>query len=234
MQTAGATDGDASSPEAASGRSDGRSIRWLKHRDQRRAAIVAGGVIAIDMYGPDASAAQIADAAGVSRTVLYRYFHDKDDLQRSIAAHIVHSVLVTFTPLIRIDSTSTPRSIIRSATTAVFTFLEAHANQYLFLRQQRAVHGESLATVETNLAAQVANLLQAVITYYGMDEAHAEPVAHGVIGLVEASAGWWTANRALTSEQMIDFISSSVWFVLDGQLRAYGRVLDPDKPLPFA
>jgi len=59
---------------------DGRRLRWTEHRAQRRQAFVIAGVAAVDEHGPSASAEQIAESAGVSRTVLYRYFRDRDDL----------------------------------------------------------------------------------------------------------------------------------------------------------
>ena len=60
---------------------DGRRLRWTEHRAQRREAFVVAGVAAIDQHGQSASAEQIAESAGVSRTVLYRYFRDRDDLR---------------------------------------------------------------------------------------------------------------------------------------------------------
>ena len=41
-------------------------------------------VAAIDEHGASASIAQIAEAAGMSKPVLYRYFSDKDDLYRAV------------------------------------------------------------------------------------------------------------------------------------------------------
>src|SRR6185312_14842411 len=91
---------------------DGRSLRWTEHRTQRRAAFVAAGADAIDRYGPGASAEQIAEVAGVSRTVLYRYFRDREDLRQAIADHVVRAVLDSVLPKLRLSAQSTPRDII--------------------------------------------------------------------------------------------------------------------------
>ena len=58
--------------------------RWDQHRADRRAELVEAAVAAIDEHGPAASIAQIAESAGVSKPVLYRYFEDKDDLYRAV------------------------------------------------------------------------------------------------------------------------------------------------------
>jgi hypothetical protein len=63
---------------------DGRRDRWNEHRARRRAVLVDAGVATIDTYGSESSAEDIAATAEVSRTVLYRYFRDKEDLHAAI------------------------------------------------------------------------------------------------------------------------------------------------------
>ena len=59
---------------------DGRSTRWDPHREQRRLAIITAAIAAIGQDGPDVSTAQIAEAAGVPRTHVYRHFDGKQAL----------------------------------------------------------------------------------------------------------------------------------------------------------
>src|SRR5919107_5193894 len=88
---------------------DGRRLRWTEHRAQRRDAFVAAGAEAVDRYGPAASAEQIAEVAGVSRTVLYRYFRDREDLRTAIADNIVRAVVDSVLPKLAIRPDATPR-----------------------------------------------------------------------------------------------------------------------------
>ncbi len=111
---------------------DGRRRRWAEHRVRRRAAFVAAGGRAIDEHGPDASAEQIAAAAGVSRTVLYRYFRDREELRQAIADGVVATVLAGVLPLLRLSADSTPRQVI-TATVAVIDRLARRAPQPLLL-----------------------------------------------------------------------------------------------------
>lgn len=74
-------------------KSDGRTTRWERHRAERREEFVLAAVRAIDSLGPDASVADIAAEAGVSKPVLYRYFADKSELHAAVGAWAADLVL---------------------------------------------------------------------------------------------------------------------------------------------
>ena len=209
---------------------DGRRHRWNEHRAQRRAALVAAGIAAIDQHGLDASADQIAEAAGVSRTVLYRYFRDKDDLQQAISQQMVKIVVASLIPPLRAGSTA--NEIIRGTITVVVDWLDQHPNLYEFLRS-RGRGGSALEAVEVTMADQVAGVLTAFIIRFGLDADVAEPSAHGIVGFVESSSTWWLERRPTSRESFIDFVCGAVWSVIDGALRERGFTLDPDDPLPI-
>ena len=118
---------------------DGRRSRWTAHRTQRRSAFVAAGVAAIDAHGSSASAEQIADEAGVSRSVLYRYFRDKDDLHKAIADQIVGDGHRQRAAAPRDHARRPPRAtLITSAIGVIIGWLDEHPNLYQFLRERRS------------------------------------------------------------------------------------------------
>jgi AcrR family transcriptional regulator len=211
---------------------DGRRLRWTEHRNQRRQAFVSAGAAAIDRFGPNASAEQIAETAGVSRTVLYRYFRDREDLRQAIADHVVRAVLDSVVPKLRLRPESTPRDIIWAVIDVIVGWLDEHPNLYHFLRSRRT--GASLDSVETTLAGHVAALLKVVMVLFGIDGAHADVGAHGLVGLVESSGGWWLANRTMPREKFTEFVCTGVWHLLEGTARDYGHVIAYDEPLPLA
>ncbi|HKI41226.1 MAG TPA: helix-turn-helix domain-containing protein, partial [Mycobacterium sp.] len=69
---------------AATVKMDGRKRRWHQHKVERRNELVDGTIIAIRRYGRFLSMDEIAAAIGVSKTVLYRYFVDKNDLTTAV------------------------------------------------------------------------------------------------------------------------------------------------------
>ena len=111
---------------------------------------------AIDEHGASASAEQIAAGADVSRTVLYRYFKDKDDLRQAIADAVVDQIVATVLPHLILDVESTPRDVITSTIDTIVGWFDEHPNLYAFLREQQS----SLGAVETTLADRVAMLLK--------------------------------------------------------------------------
>ena len=213
--------------------SDGRRLRWAEHRTQRRAAFVAAGVAAIDEFGPATSAEQIADAAAVSRTVLYRYFRDKDDLRQAIADDIVGQVIASVLPHLVLDAESTPRDVITSTTSTIIGWFDEHPNFYAFLRER-----QSLGAVETTLADRVAYLLQGLMLFFGIDSDQAEPGAYGLVGFVESSCAWWLARRdqpeTMSRDRFTESVCQAVWYMLDGFARTSGIAIGYDDPLPFA
>jgi AcrR family transcriptional regulator len=189
---------------------------------------VAAGILAVDEHGMDASADQIAAAAGVSRTVLYRYFRDKDDLHQAIAQQLVQVVVASLVPSLRTGSTA--NEIIRGTVTVVVDWIDRHPNLYEFLQSRGRSAG--LNAIEVTMADQVAGLLAAFIRAFGLDDEVAEPGGYALVGLVEVSSRWWLKARPTSREKFVDFLCRAVWHLIDGALRDAGFTLDPDDPLP--
>ena len=75
----------------ASGKSpDGRQARWDKHNQERRQVILDAAIAVVEAGEPGAEfhVQQIADRAGLSRTVVYRHFADRADLDQAIQAEM--------------------------------------------------------------------------------------------------------------------------------------------------
>ena len=80
--------------ERATGAPDGRSARWTEHRRARREQFVDAALEAARRTGPDLAMEDVARSAGVSKTVLYRYFTDKDELVDAVIERIFRGILL--------------------------------------------------------------------------------------------------------------------------------------------
>lgn len=72
----------------ASAAVDGRTARWARHREERRAELLDVARRLIHTQGPDVTMEDIASASGTSKSIIYRYFADKSQLQRALGVHI--------------------------------------------------------------------------------------------------------------------------------------------------
>src|SRR3982751_3140153 len=73
---------------------DGRRARWTEHRRVRREELVGAAVEAGRRAGPDFAVEDVAREARVSKTVIYRYFSDKDELIDAVLERISNAVLL--------------------------------------------------------------------------------------------------------------------------------------------
>lgn len=64
---------------------DGRNTRWDAHRRKRRNELIRSARAAVHIIGPTVSMEEIANHAGTSKSVFYRYFEDKQGLQQAVA-----------------------------------------------------------------------------------------------------------------------------------------------------
>ena len=214
---------------------DGRQARWERHNRERRLHILQAAVVVLESSEPGTEfhVQQIAEQAGLNRTVVYRHFTDRADLDRAIRAHILDGLAADLLPHITLDGTV--REIIHRVVSTYVDWVVAHPSLHRFADQEGAgpmQHG--IARIATVLG----QLLEAAIDLLGVDlaaddRASIDPLAHGLVGAVVGAVRPWIAREEQTpsAAQLSELLSESVWFILDGHARRLGLEIDPDKPL---
>jgi AcrR family transcriptional regulator len=79
---------------AGTAKTDGRKRRWHQHKVERRNELIDGTIEAIRRRGQYVSMDEIAGEIGVSKTVLYRYFVDKNDLTTAVMMRFAQITLI--------------------------------------------------------------------------------------------------------------------------------------------
>src|ERR1041384_8250665 len=89
------------------GRPDGRQLRWDKHNQARRQTILDAAVAVLEETEPgeDIHVQQIAQRAGLSRTVVYRHFTDRADLDQAVQTDILEMLAGDLLPEVTLDGT---------------------------------------------------------------------------------------------------------------------------------
>ena len=225
--------GDAAGREQAG---DGRAARWAGQRAKRRAEIVRAALFAIGEHGPGVSTQQIAARAGIARPQLYRHFTDADDLYRAIAQHAAGRFLAAMDPTL-IRPTGTAAEVIRRIVHTFVAWLTDNLAiyHYLLVRSADSVAGgaPAIADIRGAISARLRTLLAGYLALFDRDPERADPLAFGLVGMVESTAVRWTvAPGVFDRDELVEQLSDWIWAVLDTALRTTGVTLDPHIPLP--
>ncbi|MBS45873.1 MAG: TetR family transcriptional regulator [Nocardioides sp.] len=216
-------------------RQDGRQVRWNEHNQQRRMQILqaACDVIETSPIGTDVHVQQIAEKAGLNRTVVYRHFADRGDLDRAIRSHILDGVVADLTPTISLEGSV--NGIIRRIVQTYVDYVVEHPALHAYAVVDSA--GSMDAGID-RIARSVAEVLEMAIGLLDaeLDEAEeqlVDPLAHGLVGAVFGAVRRWATRepRQPGADRMADLLTMSIWNLLDGHARRLGVDIDPDLPL---
>lgn len=220
---------------ASGPRTDGRQARWDKHNQTRRQVILDASVAVLEGSEPGAEihVQQIAERAGLSRTVVYRHFQDRADLDRAIRRQILDDLAGRLLPAVSLDGTV--NEIIRRIVSTYVDWVVAHPALHRFAEQ------ETVGPLEHGIhqiAGVVVEVLETAIELLGAeldddDRAAVDPLAHGLVGAVLGAVRRWVSRPELRpdAQHLSAQLSESVWHILDGHARRLGLDIDPDLPI---
>ncbi|GAA1928242.1 TetR/AcrR family transcriptional regulator [Nocardioides lentus] len=221
---------------------DGRQLRWSRHNRERREQILDAAIATLEDAGPGAEVhvQEIAARAGLSRTVVYRHFEDRADLDRSVRTEILDRLWGALLPEVTLDGT-----IPQIAERVVGTYVGwavAHPALHRFAEQDPA--GGSADTEDplqeglTRIASQVADLITTAVDLLGLEptddeRAAVDPLVFGLVGAVFGAVRRWMARPVRTPSVpvFVSLVTESAWHLLEGFGRRLGIQLDPDQPV---
>ena len=217
---------------------DGRRHRWDQHKAERRRIVLGAALSAIEEAGPgeEVHVQQIAERAGLSRTVLYRHFADRADLDRAIQTEIVDRVWGEITPVLSLDGT--PVEVIRRIVAAYVGWAAAHPGLHRFVELDVPGEGPSpLSRMVEQVAEQVEGLIAtgAELLEVPLDDRlriGLDPLVFGMVGAAMAAVRRWMAQpQRVPVDVLIDLVTQSIWHQIAGLAAARGAVIHPDRPL---
>ncbi len=233
--TSGAAAGDSAAegdraPRAAKGRgptlakTDGRKRRWHRHKVERRTELVDGALDAIRGRGRDISMDEIAAEIGVSKTVLYRYFVDKNDLTTAVMMRFAQTTLIPNMAAAlssNLDGFDLTREIIRVYVDTV----AAEPEPYRFvMANSSASKNKVVADSEQIIARMLAVMLRRRMQVAGMDTAGVEPWAFLIVGGVREATHSWMSHPRMSSDELIDYLTMLCWSALCGIVEVGGSL----------
>jgi len=212
---------------------DGRSTRWDPHRRERRTAIVQAAIDAIEQHGPDVLTGQIAERAGVPRTHVYRHFEGKPALDLAVCTQVAMQIGDHIRAAFTTGGSTT--ELIGRAIARHLDWVAAHPNLYRFVARHAyamTTHHGRPADAKAAFAAEITALTAKYMAALGLPTDPAERMIVGVVGLVDATAGWWVERRQPDLATVAAELTEDVWLIIERAARQLGATLDPDAPLP--
>lgn len=220
-------------------RVDGRAVRWDEHRAERRLHVLDAAIAVIEEAAPgaDINLQQVADAAGIVRTVLYRHFDGRAGLQREIRGHIVS--MIADAVILNITLEGCIDDIIDRALRGFVGWVDQHPNLYIVGERELGDGKESqIQALTQSIADQISAVIVLAAELLGRvfsDEelAGLEVLTFGIIGQVRGTVSAWVRRPARVPDvdTLVAMLHRSMWLQIDDQARLFGLVLNPAVPV---
>src|SRR3954469_9001813 len=189
---------------------DGRRARWTEHRRARREDLVVAAVEAVRDAGPDFAVDDVARSAGVSKTVIYRYFTDKDELVDAVLERI--STVILLPRLLGEIAVEHPddRAGLRAVIAAFVSLIEDEPELYRFPSAQpgRSGRADLVAATEHEIAEALATVMSARLADAGSPTGAARTWAYGGVGMVQLASHWWSTDRSVSATELVEQLTA--------------------------
>src|SRR3954447_11547490 len=199
---------------------DGRRSRWTEHRRARRAELVAAAVEAVRDAGPDFAVDDVARQAHVSKTVIYRYFSDKDELIDAVLERISGAVLLPrLLGELAVDRPD-DRERLHAVVAAFVALIEEEPALYRFAYAHAGRSGRKdlVAATEREIAEALGALMGERLADAGRSAVPALTWAYGVVGMVQLTAHWWAGARSVPAAELVEQLADLAYGGFGGLL----------------
>jgi AcrR family transcriptional regulator len=185
---------------------DGRRARWTEHRRARREDLVGAAVEAVRLAGPDFSVDDVARSAAVSKTVIYRYFSDKDELVDAVLERISTGILLPRLLGELAAEHADDRAGLRAVIAAFVSLIEDEPALYRFAYASTGRSGrhDLVAATEREVAETLGRLMADRLAAAGRPADAAMTWAYGIVGMVQLATHWWSTARTVPADQLVE------------------------------
>jgi AcrR family transcriptional regulator len=144
---------------------------------------------------------EVADAAGVSRSLVYTYFGDRDGLVAAVYLHTLAEFDDQLSELL--DAVPVDEARFRAIVGRYFSLVGDNAESWRLFAAAGALDAPAVREARRTRMQRIAD------TWGGGGEARL--LARGIIGLLEASATEWVEHRECSVDDAIDLLTRLLW-----------------------
>lgn len=175
--------------------------------------------VALDVYAArgfhDTSMNDIAEAAGVTKPVLYQHFGSKRELFLAVlqaAAGELREAVGKATA-----SAQGPREQVESGFKAYFEWVARHRGGFEVLFTGEARRDAEFVAEARRVESEMAETIATLILIDGLDEERRRVMAYGIVGMSETiSRHWIAAELQLSPDELASSAAEMAWAGLRG------------------
>jgi AcrR family transcriptional regulator len=185
---------------------------------ERRRQLIDTAVVVFAQNGFHATSMNdIAEAAGVTKPVLYQHFASKRDLYLQLLGEVGTELRETIAKAT--VNASGPRQQIEGGIRAYFEFVEHRGDAFRVLFGSGTRRDEEFAQEAHKVEASIAEMVAALIDVSGLSLESRLVLGNGIVGLAEGASRYWQSNPEglqMDAEGLADHISQLAWAGLRG------------------
>lgn len=218
---------------------DGRAARWDDHRQERRERILEAAVTTIDRDGGGVPVATIAAAADVPRSVVYKIFRDRDDLDEQIRRRIAVRMVADLLPYLTLNGSA--RELASTAAGAYVNWVVDHPHLHRFIGmgspERPTVGSPAMRDGKAAFARHLRDLIDSRLPLMAAPnvppQGAAENLTYAIVGLTDRTVNRWVAGgeNHSSAEDLIAFLAEAVCALMQVTVRQSGGELDLDQRL---
>lgn len=220
------------------GSESGYQARWEEHNSARQMMILRAAVELIEETPPGTHipVQQIAKRAGLAKSVVYRRFGDRDDLDRRIRSYLVDDFASTMAAKLDISHGSVEEILGRSIDT-VAGWMSEHPRLHDFMGQGPTHDDDSGADAVSILRGRIAGrareIIGVLLASFDIDDSSLESFPLAIVTMVEGMLTQWVRDPAQSRPraEVVAELTAYASFMLDGAARSLGLVIDPTTEL---
>jgi AcrR family transcriptional regulator len=194
---------------------------------ERRAQLIDVGRKVFSERGYEAtSVEEIAEAAKVSKPIIYEHFGGKEGLYAVVVDREMNRVILRISEAI---ATGTPRERAEKSVVAFLTYVRDHPTGFavLALDAPATVSGSQMSSMFAVVAERVGDVFAATFKEAGYDPKYAPVYAQALIGMVTFVGRWWMENQRFSVEKVASHLSALAWMGLRHMPKKPSRVKVP-------
>ncbi len=184
---------------------------------------VARGVFAASGFEA-ATMEEIAEAAGVSRPIIYSHFGDKSGLFQAVVSREIEQVDALVTQAIA--SPGNPRELVEQGLRAFFSYVQDQPQGHAVLTRDAPLHlsHSGLAVMLDGLAGRVTEVVAQASLALGADATPAPIYANALIGLGAHVGRWWQDHPEFSLDAVTEYSTAMVWSGFGGLIAGNGSI----------